>query len=501
MICKEANIKKENSSIAILPEPAGLFGLITFWALCLLSGQKSLECADTLWHIKVGQVMLNTGKVLDHDIFSHTVPGKQWMAHEWLAEIFMAICYKIAGLSGVAVAFFLAAGLTIILLFKASQRLSNEWSAFFAISIAAAFAQTHLLARPHMFTWLFGALFLYLLIRDNRTLWFLPILTAIWCNLHGGVLLGLVLQGAFLLGRFLDGFLSQKTKDIHALYTPCRRPLYVFLLSLLALGCNPFGYSLLLFPFQVSAEIFSQNIGEWQAPDLQKMWYVRVWLIILATFLAYHGRKTTWAWRLLLVFFIYQALGHIRHISIAAMFLAPWTAMSLRDCCSGLLKNKKKLEEGISLSTWSGPTLMVVSFVLLFTICAVNPIWWKAFAAKNFALPDSDARSAIDYLQTHGYPGEHLLNEYTLGGFLLFSLDPPPKVFIDGRADMYGEKVFSDYKKLTNLDQDIDQILAEYKIDWILYPRDSLLVRYMENKPGWTNLYSDDLVAILSKKK
>ena len=40
-----------------------------------------------------------------------------------------------------------------------------------------------------------------------------------------------------------------------------------------------------------------------------------------------------------------------------------------------------------------------------------------------------------------------MFNEYALGGYLLYALNPPPKVFIDGRADMYGEQILSDYRQ------------------------------------------------------
>lgn len=80
-------------------------------------------------------------------------------------------------------------------------------------------------------------------------------------------------------------------------------------------------------------------------------------------------------------------------------------------------------------------------------------------------------------------------------------MNPPPKVFIDGRADMYGEKVFSDYGKLTNTHLDTEKILAEYQVDWILYPKNSMLIRYMSSKPEWTEIFSDDYVSILTLKQ
>lgn len=444
--------------------------------------------------------MLDTGKILTHDIFSHTVANKPWIAHEWLSEVFMAFCYKLGGLPAVTLVFIVMASFSMTLLFKASQRLSNEWSAFFAVTIAVALSQSHLLARPHIFSWLFGSLFLYLLINQDRKLWILPFLTAIWSNLHGGVLIGLVLQGAFLSGQFLDACSEKSITDWKYHWPRVRQPLYILILSLLALGCNPFGYSLLWFPFQVSAEVFSQNITEWKAPDLQEMWYVRVWLMMLAALLVSQGRRIPWAWRLLLIVLLYQALGHIRHLSVAAMFLAPWTAMSIRESFRKNNVQNVKSDE-VALSTYSGPLLIAISFILLCSVSISRPVWWQNFTAKSITLPEKFTQGAISYLEENGYPGKRLLNDYSWGGFLLFALETPPKVFIDGRADMYGEKVFSDYGKLSSLHADTEQLLTEYKIDWILFPKDSLLVRYINTKPEWEQVYRDDKISILSLKK
>jgi hypothetical protein len=489
-----ASIKKP-----ILPNQAGLFGLATFWSLFLLSGQKSLLCADTLWHIKVGQIILESGEILKQDIFSHTVAGKPWTAHEWLSEIIMAAIYNVSGFSGLSAFFFALTGFTILLLFKAAQSVSDEWSAFWAISIAAAMAQTHLLIRPHILSWLLAAFFLFTLMKQDRWLWALPILTAIWSNLHGGVLLGLVMLGAFLAGNIFDGLQERPLSYWRHHWAINKRLIIVFVLSILAIGLNPFGYSLLLFPFHVSADIFSKHISEWKAPDLKEMWYIRYWLLFVGILVAAYARKTTWAWRLLLLFFVYQAMGHIRHVSIAALLLAPWTAQAIHDIKKPISRAKKFGYDDIQLSQTSGPILLVISFVTLLSLSIIQPGWWNNFARDRFSLPESYSHGAVNYLKEYGYPGERLLNEYNWGGFLIFTLDPPPKVFIDGRADMYGQEVFSDFAKINYVHPEIDTLLNKYEIDWVLFPTGTILPRYLKSKPEWATLYKDEHVIILDR--
>ncbi|MEZ4483960.1 MAG: hypothetical protein R2864_04985 [Syntrophotaleaceae bacterium] len=96
-------------SFAVLPDLPGLFGLIAFVTLVIFDGGKALMDGDTFWHIKAGSTMLDQGRLLSQDIFSHTANGIPWTAHEWLTEVIMAALHRFGGLQGVALFFFIAA--------------------------------------------------------------------------------------------------------------------------------------------------------------------------------------------------------------------------------------------------------------------------------------------------------------------------------------------------------------------------------------------------------
>ena len=185
------------SKFVILPDMAGLFCLIGFVGLVGFQGASALVDADTLWHIKSGLAMLEKGTILTQDIFSHTAHGKDWLAHEWLAEVIMAACHSIGGLPLVVIFYFLLIAFTYWLLFKIANRYAGEWASFFSVFIAILISNNHLLARPHIFSWFLGVITLYILHKGGRRLYFLPPLIALWSNLHGGVVLGLLLHFKF----------------------------------------------------------------------------------------------------------------------------------------------------------------------------------------------------------------------------------------------------------------------------------------------------------------
>jgi len=48
---------------------------------------------DMWWHLGTGDWILERG-IPHGDVFSFTVPGREWITHEWLTQIIMALLYN-----------------------------------------------------------------------------------------------------------------------------------------------------------------------------------------------------------------------------------------------------------------------------------------------------------------------------------------------------------------------------------------------------------------------
>jgi hypothetical protein len=95
---------------------------------------------------------------------------------------------------------------TFALLFRFILRRSGNLAvAAFLTLLAAAAAQVHMLARPHVLSWLLTLLWVENLCRfedgERWALLWLPPLMLLWVNLHAGFILGLGLLGIFAVGR------------------------------------------------------------------------------------------------------------------------------------------------------------------------------------------------------------------------------------------------------------------------------------------------------------
>jgi hypothetical protein len=490
-------------NLKILPDVPGLYGFVLFIALVLFGGSKALNCADTLWHIRAGAIMLEQRSLLTHDIFSHTAYGQPWVAHEWLSEIIMALLHQFGGLPAVTIFYFLLVAFAFVVLFKITLKYAGERTVLILVFIAFLFSYSHLLARPHIFTWFFGAITLYILHEGGRKFYFLPLIVALWANLHGGVMLGLALQGIFVLGFFFENWeRGQPATQIKRLALHQKRAVIVLFLSILAIGLNPFGYRLFLFPFSVASSVFSAGISEWRGPNLQELWHVRMYLLAIMLILLCNIKQVSWTDRFLVLFFINAGLTHVRHISVAAMFLTPFLASQIAPLIRRFhfpLKRSKSGQKDLELSSRSGPILTLLFAVLFFGLTASHIPAWNRLEKSLFSLPEKFSSGVISYLEKNQLK-ENLFNEYTLGGFLIYAMNPAPKVFIDGRADMYGEKIFTDYGKIVKIDPEIEQLLDEYNIETILFPKSHILPRYLRTGNNWDKVYSDDEVVVLVRR-
>src|SRR5215510_16377384 len=67
----------------LLPSLCGCCLLIILFLLVNNSSRLLLD-SDTGWHIRAGELILETGAIPRSDPFSHTMGGREWFAWEWL---------------------------------------------------------------------------------------------------------------------------------------------------------------------------------------------------------------------------------------------------------------------------------------------------------------------------------------------------------------------------------------------------------------------------------
>ena len=101
---------------------------------------------------------------------------------------------------------------------------------------------------------------------------------------------------------------------------------------------------------------------------------------------------------------------------------------------------------------------------------------------------------AVAWLDDNEIDGP-IFNRYEWGGYL-GQRRPDVPVFMDGRADVYGDELLHMYVSIITVEADPQALLDRYGVDVALYPGNTPLGRWFERSPGWRRVYSDDLATI-----
>ena len=151
-----------------------------------------------LWgHVRFGQAVLAGHRLVLHDPYSYTAPGHLWRNHEWLTEIVMALVYNALGVVGLKLWKLACPTATIVLLsLGMAETGATPGIQLNTLLVGAVALMPQMEFRPQIFTFaLFAAMLLLLAhhnYRGSAPLWLAIPIMALWGNLHGGFIMGLV---------------------------------------------------------------------------------------------------------------------------------------------------------------------------------------------------------------------------------------------------------------------------------------------------------------------
>ncbi|TMA80839.1 MAG: hypothetical protein E6J72_07185, partial [Deltaproteobacteria bacterium] len=304
-----------------------LLHLVVVWRL---RAANVLADPGTGWHLVTGRYILDTMSIPTHDIFSYTAAGKEWITDYWLFEILSALLQRLGGLPLYGAVCTLIYGAIPVVLLRRMLRMGTGLAPAVVLTLMAYMVLTsHALARPHIVTYLLFAILLEQLDRVQRgelpprSLWWIPPVTVVWCNMHGGFVAGLTLVGIFTFVSAVRWVLFREAED--------RRRALVFgiVLGAMALAtlCNPVGVRLHL---SILDQINPRSAGyfvEWQSPNFLSggvpMKIFERLVLLLVVLLACRRRTISWIDCALLLVFLDQALHSVRHMNLFAIVAAP----------------------------------------------------------------------------------------------------------------------------------------------------------------------------------
>jgi hypothetical protein len=461
----------------LLPLWVGVF----IYGLFVLAGNRLLIDPDTLWQVTLGQWIIDHRAVPETDVFSFTMRGQPWISTQWLAQVLYAKSFAVAGWSGPVVLAASALAATYALLAKfLSRRLSESHTLVFvagalALGMPHALARPHVLALPFMVLW-FGSLISAADRRGVPPFWSV-IWMALWANLHGGFIFGLVLVAPVAL----DAVLNVEAK--------ARLPLALrwamFGLAALAAGCcTPYGWNSLL----ASQKILELGavlplIREWQAADFSSIGALEVCLLLGLGLALWRGVTLPPMRIVLLLGLIHMALAQDRAAEILGLLAPLVVALPLAREIGGV-------ESSNPAAAAPTPNGLLIGAVIATLVAGT-----LAYTSVHRFAPHMLGSPSVAVAEFKKLNLTRVFNDYDFGGYLISNGIP---TFIDGRTELYGEKFFIDHNNAAMLLEPdaLFRLLDEYKIEAVLLRTTRPGSKLLDHVDGWQKVYSDDVATL-----
>lgn len=426
------------------------------------SSKTIFNDGDVSWHIATGQWILAHHAIPRVDPFSFTWGGKAWVPIEWLSEVIFGSAYEIAAYAGVAALVTAALMALHAIVFANASRYVRALIAIIPMDFVLV---PMLLARPHLLAWPLLAFWMWLMLRARERDLSPPLASALlmslWANLHGSFVLGIGIAGLFGLEALV--FSTDRARVL-------RQWLPFGIACVAAVFINANGIAGVVHPLHMANLRMLPLIDEWKPSNPRVTPFFFAMLALTLALIAWKRPRLLWTRWLLLAGMLGLALLQVRHQAMLAII----AAMVLPEGF-GREGARSDRPEGAAIIVAAAAAFALIIARAVLPLSPVenetNP--WKLIAA----VPAQ-------------YRSQPVLNGYSMGGPLILAGIRP---FIDGRGDMYGDALVSNYVQMTSGDRAaFNAAVRSWNIRWAIFPRHTHVTGILDRSPGWRRIASDE---------
>jgi len=390
----------------------------------------------------------------------------------------------------------------VLIMFLTWKRATAEsgpasWWPFWVVTLGVVATRMRFFERPDLLSALFFALLLYCDRRwDDHRRWQwlgLPLLVAIWANVHSGVVYGIVFLATVCGAQWLQWFwhnqvsrrgtpqsASVAASGFQQLFIrPAGLLLSVGAACLVVQLINPNGCRVLLVPItQFTSPFWQSIIVEYHRPIWSGARAFYCFLAGLIVLQALTLKRANLRLCLVSLVFAFLALRSQRSILFFIIAAAPHLSLVLEILLPSQSNTGQSAPEEKQVP-WSKPHWRSQSRELIQPVL-LSVVWMGTVAAVF--IPDKTFRfgtglyapfypmEIYQFLQTQ-VPPQSTFNEMRYGGSMLWWLYPGFKPFIDGRGDAYSEQFWkTDYLPVLQAKPGWQDTFAKYNVTAALLP-------------------------------
>jgi hypothetical protein len=460
----------------------GVVVAVAIAAVSILVSFRSVYEPDLAWHLAQGRENFY-GRLVRSNVFSFTYPDYRQRYTSWLTETAAYAAWQVGGDAAIQTleALTVAAALALVYLACRVQGAALPSAAILILGIFVL--EPRVIPRPHLVSFAGIAACAWLIERaiDSRSArplrWAMP-LVALWSNLHGECVLGVVLIALFACGEFARPSALTRREAVHGLTIAAG--------CAMALLLNPYGWGILEYLYENLSVPQVLSIAELQPAYLPAYRAFFVYLAVAAVLLASMPRRLTLAEALTAI--VFGALGwrYLRLTPLVFLATAPMIVHRLTLWTARGVDGRAMLAMALVASVF-------VSRVPLKTM--VDGVRVGGLHPDVIYSP-----GALAYAMTHELNGP-VFNSHNLGGWLAWTMYPEVRVFQDSRLQAYPPEHFRAILDASRSQPAWDALVSG--VDWAILslPRPNALSGDGRFPPdAWAIVYSDDAVDIVVRR-
>lgn len=499
------------------PRGRRVLALALVMALALLLAWREDTSLDLGFHLATGRWILQHHAWPRTDLFTYTVPGHAYIDMHGLFQIAAALAHSAMGMRGVAILREILLLATLGILWIHARRRGVRSPTILALGMALGIVswEMRFLARPELATYLCLAAELYLLRRhaesaNPRALWLVVPLQILWVNAHALSLFGTAVLGLYAASTLVRG-LARGPID--------RTPWWVLAAAVAALAVNPYGLAGVRFLWQLrtrieSGNVFGESISELSsafsplARGLLPLVAFKILLIATGVVVLLRARRLALFDLAVTGLFGVLAATRVRNIGLfvvatlpivleAAQSLAEWIGARRGAFLGG--RRGRALSQAVGAAAFA----LITASIAFLGLQVIRGGWYAANQRPaRFGDAESPAVYPIGTLATLKSTtlGGPLFNALDYGGYLIDHLWPREKVFIDGRLEVIGDSLYTDYLSAISGPGWPDKI-ARWHPNLVMVPYSSVdLVRKIHADSAWA-LIDVDAASVLFARR
>ena len=468
---------------------------------------KGFNMDDFYLHISVGRWIMEHMEAPHIGILGWFTEENQlpWTAHEWMSEVTFYHVYQFFEGNLLSIIIFCSFLCAMVMFFLVhTQRHWIEESPFLSFLFLALLVldfSGFFILRPQIFSFSFFFVDCFILLKvyhnyekNRKLLFIIPLVAILWSNFHGGSsVLSYGLPILFMMLPIIPVTFFKIDEVFAKQNLPSGYYKNLFLVSLLsffATFINPYGFDMVKYPFENMADAMMLTyITEWRPFNItESVHFFRAFPVMAFTYLILilnRERKIDLVEFILLGIFLIMTLKSVRFV----MYFAVFSSLILFKHFSYLKIGKVYFAKQAIQNGYVRHNIKLTCFAIIVYLIGV---------ALNQTVMVEESENLYGQhqklIQTiREEQPKRIYNFISMGNELMFANIKP---FVDGRADLYAQRVFSDCSVISWLyegEGNPEEIIKKYRFDYLLMNKLTEQTWYYREKPDlYQKIFEDN---------